>query len=211
MHIPTQPDGPREPRADRRTGHEDAVAPVTPVVPGPAPTGTEGLRARRQHLVGQLRTVTYWQRLAQARVDLVVAGLLYGAPAPTTTRWTAPAGPRTAAALGALVAGLPGLRGPGPVEATDATPADDLHALAAPPEGLDVSLLIGPGSDGAGPGARLDRLRRSSALLAGRRRVLEEELDAVTQVLHDRLASDGDEAGYQASEAVEPLFTGPTA
>ncbi|WP_380169457.1 hypothetical protein [Jannaschia sp. R86511] len=179
MHIPRQPDGSREHHADRRDGRAAAGRPGS----GPAATGTEGLRTRRRDLVTQQRAVGYWQRLVQARVDLVVAGLLYGAPVP---------------AASALAAGLgvPLTRDrardtdPGPCAGPDLA---DLHALAEPPEGLDVSALLGRHRADEGPGAQLQRLRQAALLLAGRRHALDEELDAVTLALHDRLARDGAE------------------
>lgn len=159
---------------------------------GPAPAGADDLRARRSHLVDRLRTLAYWQRLVQARVDLVVAGLLYRAPAAPSTAWTAPV------AASGPTSGDPGV--------------EYLHALSAPPEGLDVTLLIGctPQEDG-GPGAYLEQLRRTSLLLLGRRRQLEDELDAVTLALHDRLACDGAEDRHRARGTAAPLVGGPAA
>lgn len=172
MHIPRQTDGSHE-RAARRTGPEGSGGTA---VPGPAALGADGLRARREHLLVQRRAVTYWQRLVQARTDLVVAGLLYGTPVPFA---------RTLAAAT--------LTGP-----TDAAPtpssagpddADDLHALAAPPDGLDVSGLLGVVSlDGDGPGCHLERLRLAAGLLAHRRCLLDTELDAIGLALQDLLA-----------------------
>ena len=140
--------------------------------------GADGLRARRQHLVGQLRAVAYWQRLVQARTDLLVAGLLYAAPVPVVT-------PRE------------GLVEHDEHHAHD-VPEDhvrpaDLNQLAAPPEGLDLELLVGgaPHGLGAGAGVHLDRLRSVAAVLSAHRRGLDDELDAVTLALHDRLAADG--------------------
>ncbi|MGJ7439798.1 hypothetical protein [Aquipuribacter sp. MA13-6] len=171
MHIPRQTDGSRE-RAARRTGHEGSGATA---VPGPAALGADGLRARLERLVAQQRAVTYWQRLVQARTDLVVAGLLYGTPVPAA---------RTLAAT--TLGGADQARPATPPCAQD---PDDLHALATPPDGLDVAGLLGVVSlDGDGPGGHLDRLRVAAGLLAHRRCVLEAELDAVTLALQDRLA-----------------------
>lgn len=144
--------------------------------------GIDGLRARRQHLVGQLRTVAYWQRLVQARTDLLVAGLLYGAPVP-------------------VVDPPEGLVEHDEHHVHD-VPEDhvrpaDLHQLAPPPEGLDVDLLVGGPQRGlgGGTGAHLDRLRSVAAMLTAHRRGLDDELDAVTLALHDRLAADGWDGG----------------
>ena len=174
MHIPRQPDGARG-------------------------AGADGLRGRRQALVRQVRTVAYWQRLVQARTDLVVAGLLYNAPPvpggrtlPVTLGAPTPAtGVHTATVLtpaGSAWAGS----APGGAGRTTPADGDDLHHLAEPPEGLDVARLLSCAEDADGPGARLERLRDAADLLARRRRRLDEELDAVTLALHDRLAADGD-------------------
>lgn len=178
MHIPTQPDGSRAP---------DAAAPA----------GVDGLRARRRRLVGQLRAVAYWQRLVQARTDLVVAGLLYSATPvlgsrslPVPARPVGPVGPAAWPAAG----------------------ADDLHLLAHPPAGVDVARLLhglaSPGGDG-GPGAHLDRLREATTLLAGRRRSLEDELDAVTLALHDRLATDGADEPHRTPASADVGLAAP--
>ena len=146
MRIPRQSDRSRATRAE----HPDDAA---------------GLRARRHHLVEQLRAVGYWQRLVQARTDLLVAGLLYSAPVPTAlARSDRPAG----------------------------TVADeaDLAGLANPPEGLDVRCLLA-GAAADGPGAQLDRLRAVTSELVRRSRALLEELDVVTTALHEQLARDG--------------------
>lgn len=184
MHIPRQPDAFRMVHAGRLTGSAGAG---TPAVRGPATLGSEGLRARRQHLIGQRRSVAYWQRLVQARTDLLVAGLLYCAPVPSARDLPgAPLSPEPWAARG------PELQ-PGSDDLPDGR--DDLHALASPPDGLDVVRLLGaPGGPGGaldGPGAHLDRLRSAAATLASHRRGLDYELDAVTLALHRSLAEDG--------------------
>ena len=145
MQIPRQSDGRRAPGA----------------VPADA---AAGLRTRRRHLVEQLRSVGYWQRLVQARTDLLVAGLLYAAPVPAAVP---PGG------------GHPCGEGDG-----------DLAGLASPPEGVDVAGLLA-GTCAAGPGAHLDRLREVSLVLVRRSRALQEELDTVTSALHAQLALDG--------------------
>jgi hypothetical protein len=143
------------------------------------PQGVDGLRASRQQLIGQLRAVAYWQRLVQARTDLVVAGLLYSAPVPV------PGPPVALAEHWART---------GPA-AEDPTRAAELRWLAEPPEDLEVGLLVGGLDRGLGDGAgeHLDRLRRVASGLAAHRRGLDDELDAVTLALHDRLALDGAE------------------
>lgn len=164
MHIPRQPDAARV------------------VHPGRG-MGSYALRARRQHLVRELRTVIYWQRLVQARTDLVVAGLLYSAAVPAERHPTPPA------------------TGP-------AVPDDDgdLHALACPPEGLDLTRLIGGlGLLGDGPGAHLDRLRRATVTLTARRRSLQDDLDAVTLALHERLAADGADDRGRVGDVAQPV------
>lgn len=150
MHIPRQSDGP------------PARTPVRA-------EGADELRARRRHLVGQLRSVGYWQRLVQARTDLSVAGLLYSAPAPAPV--------------------------PAPVRA-EVPSAEDAgpDGLQTPPEGVDIGRLLG-GACADGPGADLDRLREVTLVLVRRSRALQEELDVVTTALHDRLARDGAEVG----------------
>lgn len=130
-------------------------------------SGVDGLRARRQDLISRLRTVAYWQRLAQGRTDLLVAGLLYGAPVPLVRRPLS------------VVAG-----------SAAAEPVDDARP-ALPPEGLDVDLLLGGSATRCDPGSHLDRLRGAALLLTGHRIALEDELDAVTLALHDLLAVDG--------------------
>lgn len=130
--------------------------------------GAAVLRAHRRHLTGQLRSVGYWQRLVQARTDLSVAGLLYGAPVPTGGSTPAHAG------------------GPPRTGEDD----HDLSGLLVPPEGVDVGRLlqaVGP----EGTGAHLERLRGVALVLAGRRRALQTDLDVVTAALHEQLASDG--------------------
>ena len=148
MRIPRQSDG-----SGARVENPDDVA---------------GLRARRRHLIAQLRAVGYWQRLVQARTDLSVAGLLYCAPVPG------------------------GVVGPGWVGTPFGDEADtaDVSGLGTPPEGLDVPRLLGePVPDG--PGAQLDRLRQVAIGLACRNRTVREELDVVTTALHAQLARDG--------------------
>ncbi len=156
MQIPRQSDGSRTHGA----GPADAAA---------------GLRTRRRHLVEQLRSVGYWQRLVQARTDLLVAGLLYAAPVPSAV--------------------LPGAGHPG-------RPGDgDLAGLSSPPEGVDVAGLLA-GTCAEGPGAHLDRLREVSLVLVRRSRALQEELDVVTTALHAQLALDGaDEPAAEPSLA----------
>jgi len=146
MQLPRQSDRSRASRAE----HLDDAA---------------GLRARRHHLVEQLRAVGYWQRLVQARTDLLVAGLLYSSPVPTSL------------ARSGWPAGTVG---------DDA----DLNGLATPPEGLDVRCLLA-GVAAEGPGAQLDRLREVTSELVHRSRALLEELDVVTTALHEQLARDG--------------------
>lgn len=175
MHIPSQADRSGAAHAGATPAGEGAAAPV------------EELRARRLHLVQQLRSVGYWQRLVRARTDLLVAGLLYGAPVPGAPTWVPPA------AGGPDLHDLPGL--------------DD---LSEPPEGLDLGhLLEAPGGSGrvqAEEGERLDRLRAAATVLAGRSRGLQEELDEVTVALHHRLASDGaDEARPTGPVPLAPL------
>lgn len=146
MHIPRQSDRSRAPRGESLDGAAE-------------------LPARRRHLIDQLRTVGYWQRLVRARTDLSVARLLYCAPVPT------------AVGYGSWFAGTIG---------DDA----DLAALATPPEGLDVEQLLG-GAGPEGPGAQLDRLREVASVLVRRSHALQEELDVVTLALHASLARDG--------------------
>ncbi len=163
MHIPRQPDAARV------------------VHPGRG-IGSDALRVRRQHLVGQLRTVVYWQRLVRARTDLVVAGLLYAAPAPTDRLLAPPA-------TGAVV-----------------DDDGDLHDLVSPPEGLDTTRLLGGlGLAGDGPGAHLDRLRQATVTLTARRRSLQDDLDAVTLALHERLAADGADDQGRAYDVAQPV------
>ena len=158
MHIPRQSDG----------------STARPTVRA---AGAAELRARRRHLVGQLRSVGYWLRLVQARTDLSVAGLLYTAPVP---------------------AAVPARRpwdAAGPVVTDDGDA--DLSGLAAPPEGVDVQRLLGAACQES-PGAHLERLREVTLVLVRRSRALQEELDVVTMALHERLALDGAEADQAA-------------
>ena len=156
MRIPRQSDG-----SGARVEHPDDAA---------------GLRARRRHLVAQLRAVGYWQRLVQARTDLAVAGLLYCAPVP-------------GAAVGPGWVGTP--------SGDEADPAD-LSGLDTPPDGLDVRRLLGEPVAG-GPGAQLDRLRQVAIGLACRSLTVREELDVITTALHAQLARDGAAAPPAAS------------
>jgi hypothetical protein len=134
MHIPRQSDG----------------STARPTVRA---AGAAELRARRRHLVGQLRSVGYWLRLVQARTDLSVAGLLYTAPVP---------------------AAVPARRpwdAAGPVGTDDGDA--DLSGLAAPPEGVDVQRLLGAACQES-PGAHLERLREVTLVLVRRSRALQE-------------------------------------
>lgn len=153
-----------------------------------APTSrvpTSAAQRHREHLEHELRRTVYWRRLVQARLDLVVAGLLYAAPSPTQ------------------VATADMVR-TDPLRPTH-DPDDDDRTGAAPlsfeaPVGLDLSYLL-DGScrdrdgDGRGrcasgtpsdPGARLDRLREVSRLLADHERSVVAELHAVAPVLQER-------------------------
>lgn len=154
MHIPRQPDAREVDRVPCRT-----------VVASPTPVAASALRVRRDHLVAELRTVTYWQRLVQARTDLAVAGLLYTAPVPAFA---------TRAAVTA-----PGVAGP-------------WHRLDAPaPAGMDLAALlyqVGPLDGGPeGTGRHLEQLRSTSLQLLARHHDLSEQLDAVNAALHEEL------------------------
>jgi hypothetical protein len=152
MHIP------RQPSADDRAGPVAPTwdGPARAVLPVAATPGAQVLRGRLEELVTELRALGYWQRLVQARTDLVVAGLLYGAPVPTTTE--------------RLAAGA---------EAHDAAAPEgvDVDRLLA-----DLAPL---GCSEAGPGEHLERLRRTTVRLAERRRHLLEEVAATELALQD--------------------------
>ncbi|MFC3689600.1 hypothetical protein [Aquipuribacter hungaricus] len=171
MQIPRQADRSRAPRAERLDGAAE-------------------LRARRRHLVEQLRGVGYWQRLVQARTDLQVAGLLYACPVPAAVR---PAPPSPAAA-----AWSPSTLGDD----------DGLTALVPPPAGLDVLGLVG--GVPTDPGAQLGRLRDVALVLVRRSRALQQELDSVTAALHACLARDGAVDDHASDAAEAPAAgTGP--
>lgn len=188
MHIPRQADGERADRTDGALSRA-ALAPVS---------GVDALRTRRRHLVQQLRAVVYWQRLVQARTDLLVAGLLYTSPVPASGRLSVDAG---ADPLAGLVWGLAPTAPPAHVGVSAGpAPADpsDLHALGCPPEGMDLDRLLdgiaAPGGTATGgTGEHLARLRGTAALLAAHHGEVQDELDLVTSALHEHLAADGAE------------------
>lgn len=134
-------------------------------------------REHLEHLEHELRRTAYWRRLVQARLDLVVAGLLYAAPAPTP------------AATEGMVRTDP-LR-PARAAGDGTGPTDGAPLSFAAPLGLDVSYLLdGGGRDGDGrgtpatdTGTRLDRLRQVSRLLTDHERTLLAELHALAPVL----------------------------
>lgn len=149
---------------------------AVPGSPGTGGSGVDALQARLEGLVGDVRTVEYWQRLVQARTDLVVAGLLYGAPVPTTAE--------------RLVGGA---------ASHDATP----------PEGEVVGLdrvladLAPLECSEDGPGAHLERLRRTAARLSERRHHLVAEVDAVSLALRDAVELVAERAGRAAGTSDE--------
>lgn len=159
MHIPRQTDGHEVDRLPWRTGHGTDVC---------ATVGVTALRTRRDRLVGELRNVSYWQRLVQARTDLVVAGLLYTAPVPTMR--VAPPPPSQCHDVDAAV-----------------PEGMDLARLLCEVGPLDLGR--------SGPGHHLEQLRRTALELSGRHQELAEELDAVNLALHDLLLDRGAPVG----------------
>ena len=144
---------------------------------------TPEAQRHREHLEHELRRTAYWRRLVQARLDLVVAGLLYAAPAPSP------------AATAGMVRSDP-LR---PARRAGDEAADEVSALSfEAPLGLDVSYLLDGGSADRGPdwrsgatppdtGTRLDRLRQVLRLLTDAERALVAELHAVTPALREEV------------------------
>lgn len=142
------------------------------------------VQRHRERLADELRRTVYWSRLVQARLDLLVAGLLYAAPSPTQ------------AAVADMHRADP-LRHLHPLRHLDSTCgqlSDGPSLSMSAPMGMDLSYLLdgGPlGSDGEAEGRgapgvptdtgdRLDRLRATSRLLAQHERSLLVELGIVT-------------------------------
>lgn len=190
MHIPRQADGPRAALTDG--------GPVGTVVAPPA--RVDVLRTRRRHLVHQLRAVVYWQRLVQARTDLLVAGLLYTSPAPGLGDPSVDGGDPLVGLVWDLapVAPVPPADIPpvGPASGSGEDPSD-LHALGQAPDGMELDRLLdgiaAPGEGPGGTGEHLARLRATATLLAEHRGEVQDELDLVTLALHEQLAADGAE------------------
>ncbi|WP_336921435.1 hypothetical protein [Aquipuribacter sp. SD81] len=173
---------PRQPSADDRTRLAAGPVPATGA-DGAAPGGSL-LQDRLAGLVDELRAVGYWQRLVQARTDLVVAGLLYGSPVPTQ------AGPHR---LDPRVDDEPSLLAAGM----------DLERLLA-----DLAPLC---SAGAGPGEHLERLRGSATRLAARRRHLLSEVEALELALQDAAALEAERAAEAAARAAcTPVLPAPS-
>lgn len=123
--------------------------------------------AQRDRLDDELRRTIYWRRLVQARVDLLVAALLYAAPVPAQ---------RT---VGQVLGG-----GPQP-DLSPSRPTDD--AFFPAPEGIDLGGLLDcapSGGQHVGPGARLDSLREASRLLGQHERNLRLERTSVELADH---------------------------